>query len=231
MAFTHFFSNSRYRMLAWYPFLALFSLLFLSQCYDADAYDTTLHFPKKFSFDTLWDKYTEVVYYENSAYTNLKREQAGSFAAFIDTVSTFTENENMKLPFTTLEFLDSNNVRLISDGSPGIPVIDTIVGYSKEDQRNISIITIDWGTTPIQCALTDWDGQSIDFTAAVYTYTYHPHSPPFTQYHTNDLSVAYFSYIGLGYLIDYMGSGGQGHDSDFSNRDTLGAHWVEITFK
>lgn len=234
---THLFSKSNNRALRWYILFTFFSLLLLNQCViptNDDEFDTTLHFPKKFSFDAVMDRYTQVNYFGNGKYTSLERAKAGSFAAFIDTMPSFTRIENMKLPFTAIEFLDTNSVRLTSDGSLGIPNIDTIVGYTKEDRTNTSIITINWDTNilpPIQCTLSDWIDQSISFTVSIYSYTYRPFVPPFVQYHTNSLSFVYCLSPQLVFLTEHMRTGGYGHDSDFTNADTLAVHWVEVNFR
>lgn len=229
--------NSKISTHSGFKMYVFISLLLLSNCVntsDDDELGTNLNFPKKFSFDVVTNRYTHVYYFENGKFTSLERSQAGSFAAFLDSIPGFTRIENMKLPFTSIEFLDKDSVRLTSDGTFGVPILDTIVGYSKEDRTNSSIITIDLDINflpRIQCILSDWNGESISFIGSIYSYTYRPFVPPFVQYHTNSLSFAYCLSPQLEFLTEHMRTGGYGHDSDFSSGDTLAVHWAEVNFR
>jgi hypothetical protein len=196
--------------------------------------NTDLHFPAKFSFESLFQRSTNVYYYDDYKFTLLDHANAGTFAAFLDTIPAYSIIKNLKLPFSIMEFLDTNQVHLTSDGTLGIPKIDTIVTYTKIDKAKTSIITINWDTSslpPLRCTLFNSNGQGIVFTTAIYAFTYRPFTPPFVHYHNDKLSFAFLDGPFVGFLHGHMREGGYGNDKYFGFQDTLAVHWVDIIFE
>ncbi len=209
----------------------LFCAILWASCRVDYDVDRSLDFPKTFNFTELLDRYTKLHRRnEDGKLVELTREQAGSFGIFLDSTAAYTDLGETQLDFTGMEFLDNSRVRLFSDGSLGIPQLDTTVGYTKKDENSTSAITVDWTLLgqPLVLTLGNIDGQYLSLTPVWFYHTYRPFGP-FEQKYA-PLRTIYSTHGVMQDLLIFLDTDFE-YGVDFGRGDTLAVHWSSIHFK
>lgn len=197
-------------------------LLLFALCWAACGKDDPPpEFPKTFRFSDIGSFYgAGRAYWENpeGAWMPLARQQSGTFVTFLDTIDGYARRNTPPLNFTGIELLNAYQVRVFSDGSSGIPPLDTVVRYTGTH----NMITVSWtpGVAPLSFRADKLSNGKLDL--KVYSswlvYSYRPAALPGQPQYTS--ARQYYSGDELGAAEEIIAADNLG----FGRGDTLAVY-------
>jgi len=149
--------------------------------------DPPPEFPQKFTIKEKNPLGAGRAYWMNpdGAWIPLALQKSGTFSTFLDTIGGYAWQYTTPLDFTGIELLNAYQVRIFSDGSVGIPPLDTVVRYTSTSNH---IMTVSWTphTAPLTFLTDEWfDGRLyLRVYSHWFTYSYRPTASPDTLQYT-----------------------------------------------